>query len=64
MAKDNMQERTNDYLKLSDTEIKRVDFRKSSKNICVFDADIKNIIVSDALAYSKNKETDAKYSTG
>ena len=64
MAKDNMQERTNDYLKLSDTEIKRVDFRESSKNICAFDVDIKNIIVSDALAYSKNKETDAKYSTG
>ena len=32
MAKNNIQKTTNEFLKFSDTEIKIVDFHKSSKN--------------------------------
>ena len=45
MAKNNMQQTTNNFLKFSDTEVKRVEIHKSKGNIASFNNDIKKIVV-------------------
>ena len=54
-----MQQMTNDFLKFCNTEIKKQ--IQIIKQIQVFDINNEQIIVFDAFAYDKNKETDAKY---
>ena len=54
-----MQQMTNDFLKFCNTEIKKQ--IQILKQIQVFDFNNEQIIVFDAFAYDKNKETDAKY---
>ena len=54
-----MQQMTNDFLKFCNTEIKKQ--IQILKQIQVFDINNEQIIVFDAFAYDKNKETDAKY---
>ena len=49
-------------LKIGSGEIEEFPFSK--KAIDVNNVDIKNILVSDEIAYLKNKETDAKYFVG
>ena len=53
-----MQQTSNNFLKFSDTEIKRVDFYKSKWNIIWFDSNIQKEVVFDTFTYSRNKETD------
>ena len=44
MTENNMQQKTNNVLKFSDNEIKRVGFHKSKENIALFDTDIKKVL--------------------
>ena len=43
MTENNMPEKTNNVLKFSDNEIKRVGFHNSKENIALFDTDIKKV---------------------
>ena len=44
MTENNMQQKTNNVLKFSDNEIKRVGFHNSKENIALFDTDIKKVL--------------------
>ena len=59
MVERNIQHTTNDFLKFGKNEIKKKNFHKPKESIDEFDNDIEKVIVSDAFAYGKNKETDA-----
>lgn len=57
----NIEQTTNDSLNLGNTEMEKVYFYGSKKCIDVFDVHIKKKKESDAFAYGKSEETDAKY---
>ena len=51
----------NQFLKLGDVEISKMEFYCSKKVIVLNNVDVKKVLVSNEFAYGKNKETNAKY---
>ena len=51
----------NEFLKLGDVEISKMEFYCSKKVIVLNNVDVQKILVSNEFAYGKNKETNEKY---